>query len=60
MTDTSKRKIVDLMKFIDSISSRVEEYDDKLVNRFISKIVLKDKVFEFTFKSGFTMELKRG
>lgn len=45
--------------FLEQQTSRTTEYDERLVRRMIEKIVVFSDRFEFTFKSGTSITLKR-
>lgn len=54
-----RKRIEEMRQFLQTQSSRVTEYDEKMVRRLIEKITVFDYKFIFEFKSGMSIELKR-
>lgn len=45
--------------FIESNSALIEEFDEEIVRRIISKVVIGDKNIIVVFKSGSSIKLKK-
>lgn len=54
-----KHRIEEMREFIQTQTSRVTEYDEQLVRQLIEKITVHSDRFEFVFKSGMSIDLKR-
>lgn len=57
--DALMDRIEEMRIFFEQQTSRITEYDEQLVRRMIEKIVVFSDKFEFTFKSGTSITLKR-
>ncbi len=57
--DALMDRIEEMRIFLEQQASRITEYDEQLVRRMIEKIVAFSDRFEFTFKSGTSITLKR-
>lgn len=54
-----RKRINEMRHFLQTQTSRITEYDEQLVRRFIEKITVYDDKLIFEFKSGMTIELKK-
>ena len=57
--DALMDRIEKMRIFLEQQTSRITDYDEQLVRRMIEKIVVFPDRFEFTFKSGTSITLKR-
>lgn len=57
--DALMDRIEEMRIFLEQQTSRITDYDEQLVRRMIEKIVVFPDRFEFTFKSGTSITLKR-
>ena len=53
-----RRQLEEIETFLDEQSGTVEEFDETLVRRLISKITVYDEKLVFGFKSGLEMDVE--
>ena len=54
-----KRRIRELLKFIERQKSRVCVFDGSLVKKLLEKVTVYDDYLEFHFKSGVTVSVEK-
>ena len=63
MDDTAKsqhkRRIRELLKFIERQQSKITVFDGSLVKKLLEKVTIYDDYMEFRFKSGVTVSIEK-
>ena len=54
-----KKRIRELLKFIERQTSKVLAFDESLVRKLLEKVTVYDDYLEFHFKSGVTVSVKK-
>lgn len=54
-----KKRIAEMRGFLNSQTTEVSEYDEKLVRRLIEKVTVYEEWFEVEFKSGMKVDVER-
>lgn len=57
--DITNDRMSEINDFIESNSALIEEFDEEIVRRIISKVVIRDKNIIVVFKSGSSIKLKK-